>query len=94
MPDIAEKTFAVAEYFELEKTSRVRHEFVHGTLIEMPGEKKKANGIAGNCYFAMRQALKGKGQKIYEHDVRTMVEAGNIYRYPDLVVAPETTSTT
>lgn len=90
MPDVAEKTFAVAEYFELEKTSRVRHEFVHGTLIEMPGEKKKANEIAGNCYFALRQALKGKGQKIYEHDVRTMVEAGNIYRYPDLVVAPET----
>ena len=90
MPEVAEKILSDTEYFELEKTSQVRHEFVHGTLIGMPGEKKKANEIAGNCYFALRQALKGQGQEIYEHDVRVMVEAGNTYRYPDLVVAPET----
>jgi Uma2 family endonuclease len=34
---VAEKLLTAKEYLELEKDSEVKHEFVHGNLIEMPG---------------------------------------------------------
>ncbi len=86
---VAEKRYSVEEYLKLEATAEIRHEFVDGTLIPMPGESKIANVIAGNCYFSLRLAL-GEGQRIYTHDVRLAVRTGSVYRYPDLMVAPET----
>ena len=35
-----EKRYTVAEYFELEKHSTIRHEYYYGKLIAMPGESK------------------------------------------------------
>jgi Uma2 family endonuclease len=88
MVETKEKIYTVEEYFELEKTSDIRHEFVHGKLIPMPGESKNANKIAGNCYKQLIP-LEEKGFDIYIHNVRTMVEEKGIYRYPDVVVASE-----
>jgi len=90
MESIAEKTYSVKEYFDLEAQSEVRREYVHGTLIEMPGESKIANKISLNCAFALRKMLQSKGFEIYTHDVRLMIGDGNIYRYPDVVVVPTT----
>ncbi len=76
------------EYFELEKSTKIRHEFVHGKLIAMLGESRIANEITSNCLVALRTALKGKPYKVYTHDVRLIVRPEKIYRYPDLVIAP------
>lgn len=88
MTIVAEKIYTPEEYFELEKHSEERHEFVHGNLILMPGESKIANKITGNCYFYLRNLLENKGHDIFIEDVRLMVN-DQIYRYPDLVVASE-----
>jgi Uma2 family endonuclease len=87
--DTQEKRYTVAEYFELEKHSPIRHEFYYGKLIAMPGESKKANIIAGNCYITFRQSkpLKEQGFFVFIQDVRTIVKDDAIYRYPDVVVA-------
>jgi len=77
---------SVQEYFDLEKRSEIRHEYVHGALIPMPGESRLNNKIALNCYSAFRAQLKGTPCEIYTHDVRLVVEATRLYRYPDLVV--------
>jgi Uma2 family endonuclease len=57
---VAEETttrlYTVDEYLKLELTSEDKHEFVDGTLIETPGESKKANEIAGNSHIALRRA--------------------------------------
>ena len=87
MQAVQEKIYTVEEYFELEKTSEARHEFVNGTLIEMPGESKKANEIAGNLYILLKQLLKKRALKVYSHDVRVYVTDTH-YRYPDVVVSP------
>ncbi len=86
------RIYTVAEYFELEKHSEIRYEYHYGKLIAMPEESKQANRIAGNCEYAFRIHLKSKGYFTYRHDVRTIVKDGNIYRYPDLVVAPKSDS--
>jgi Uma2 family endonuclease len=82
--------YTVAEYFELEKNSEMRHEFYYGKLIEMPGESKQANLIANNILVEWQKPLKQKGYRTYLRDVKTQVKVKDIYRYPDLVVAPKT----
>jgi Uma2 family endonuclease len=88
---VAEKVYTIEEYFEIEKKSEERHEFVHGNLMPMPGESKIANKIVGNCYFFLRQFLYDKGYDIFVEDVRLRVDTFT-YRYPDLVVAAESDS--
>lgn len=83
---IAEKRYTVEEYFELEKNSETRHEFINGQLIAMSGESVNANLIADNCGYALRTMLKTQGYVIIRHDVRTIVEPGKKYRYPDVQV--------
>ncbi len=85
---IDQRLYTVAEYLELELVSEEKHEFVDGTLIEMPGESKKANEIAGNIYVALRLGLKKKPYKVYNHEVKLRTVPGRKYRYPDLMVAP------
>lgn len=84
-----EKLYSVAEYFELEKHSAIRHEYHYGKLIAMPGESKNANEIAGNCCVFFRQSLRKRGFRIFIKSVRTIVKDNKIYRYPDVVVADE-----
>ncbi|MEO6037003.1 MAG: Uma2 family endonuclease [Saprospiraceae bacterium] len=90
---IAEKKYSVEEYFELEKHSDIRHEFINGQLIAMSGESIIANRIAGNCGFYLEMVLRAKGYDIIRHDVRTVVEPGKKYRYPDVQVVNRKTIT-
>ncbi len=84
---IRDKTYTLEEYFELEKNSDIRHEFVNGKLIAMLGESVIANRIADNCGFNLRLHLNKKGYDTIRHDVRTMIKNGKLYRYPDVSVA-------
>jgi Uma2 family endonuclease len=83
------KEYTVEAYFELEKKADIKHEFVNGKLIPMPGESKQANLIASNCSRNLFSALDSKGYQVFQNDVRTIVKDRKIYRYPDVVVAPE-----
>ena len=85
----AEKTYTIEEYFELEKNSETRHEFYYGKLIEMPGESKTANKIANNILAEWRKPLLNQGFECYTHDVKAEIRLNKLYRYPDLVVTPE-----
>jgi Uma2 family endonuclease len=84
---VADKKYSVEEYFELEKTSEIRHEFINGELIAMPGESKKANKIARKIVRLLEDKINSKVFDIFNHDVRLMLE-NNRYRYPDIIVAP------
>lgn len=82
----AEKRYTAEEYFELEKNSDIRHEFINGQLIPIPGASIIANLIADNCGYILRTILKTQGYVIIRHDVRTIVEPLKKYRYPDVQV--------
>ncbi|QDK79445.1 Uma2 family endonuclease [Spirosoma sp. KCTC 42546] len=86
--EIQKRIYTVDEYLEFEKNSEVKHEFVDGILLEMPGESKKANIIAGSIYMALRLGLKGKPFEVYNHDVKLRTVPGRKYRYPDIMVVP------
>ncbi len=92
MIQAAEKLYTVEEYFELEKKSDIRHEYVYGKLIAMSGETKIANKIAGNCYKFFDNTLNNDVFETFIHDVKLMVDT-KLYRYPDLVIVPVTDDT-
>lgn len=84
--ETATRTYTVDEYLELELTSEDKHEFVDGILMEMPGESKKENEIAGNVYAVLRTALKQKPLDIFAHSVKLCTVPGRKYCYPDIMV--------
>ncbi len=87
--EISEKIYSVAEWLELEKHSEIRHEFYYGKLIPMAGEAKRANKIAKNILKLIDDPLIEKRFEVFSHDVKAEVVPNGIYRYPDLVVAPD-----
>ena len=66
--ETATRIYTVDEYLELELTSEDKHEFVDGLSIEIPGESRIANRIAGNIYNALRMGTKGKPFEVYNHE--------------------------
>ncbi len=87
---VEQRTYTVEEYLAFEETAELRHEFVDGHLVDMAGESKIANEIAGNLYLLLRAALKGQAFKVYNHEVKLKINEKRRYRYPDLMVVPST----
>lgn len=83
------KIYTVQEYFELEKTAEICHEFVYGKLERLEGDSKNANRIVLNIAFVLASFLEKKRLETFTHTVRLMIEQGRLYRYPDLVITPE-----
>ncbi len=86
--EIPEKLYTVKEWLEMEKKSDVRHEFYYGKLIPMAGESKQANLVSKNLLRKIELPLIEKNFETYVHDVKAEVVPNGIYRYPDVVVAP------
>ena len=85
---VEEKIYTVEEYFELERNSEVKHEFVEGQLIEMPGEKKIANKLALRLSVVLLGLLNDKVYDVFIQDVRLSTIKSKRYRYPDVMVVP------
>jgi Uma2 family endonuclease len=77
------------EYIQYELKSDIRHEYVNGELIDMPGESTTNNTIALNLAFVIKQQLKGTGYKPYTHDVKLRIPGEKTWFYPDLFVSAE-----
>ena len=72
------------EYLEFEKTSQVKHEFVHGQLFMMAGTSDRHNRIAGRIYAQVLAAESGSCRTFFaDMKVRTPDEIGY---YPDVPV--------
>ncbi|WP_019948100.1 Uma2 family endonuclease [Hymenobacter aerophilus] len=91
-PDYARR-YTVEEYFALEDTSDIRHEFYHGEIFpldspeNMAGGTKRHNMLIQNCVVALRGALRGRGCSVFAENVRTAVDENQHYNYPDVVVS-------
>ena len=89
--DISQRIYTVEEYFDIENTSEIRHEFENGILIPMPGETLDANEIAQNFIVSLQRILRKNGFRMFGHDIRTIVHERRLYRYPDVVVSASNT---
>jgi Uma2 family endonuclease len=80
------RRYSAEEYLALEEVSEVRHEFYRGEIFAKSGGIGFHNIVKQNCVISLRLALRGKGCRVYDEDVRLAVLAGELYTYPDVMV--------
>jgi Uma2 family endonuclease len=81
-----EKRMTVEEYIQYELQSEVRHEYIDGQLIEMPGEKKINNKVATFLTAYFFSFMEEKGYSIYSHDLKVSIPGGSRFYYPDWLI--------
>jgi Uma2 family endonuclease len=80
------KLYSLQEYFEIEKNSPIKHEYVYGEIFAMVGASLNHNRIAGAIYLQLEQQLVDSTCEALINDMRTRTH-NQIYKYPDVVVA-------
>lgn len=85
-PQSPTRRYTIEEYQALEEASEQRHEYFEGEVYAMSGATSRHNLIAQNCAFALRQAVRGKGCKVFLEGVQLAVQASQYYTYPDVMV--------
>ncbi len=78
---------SVEEYLEGERVSEVRHEYVDGQVYAMAGASADHNRIVTNVCGELRERLRGKRCEPFMADMKLKLPAGNVFYYPDLLVA-------
>jgi Uma2 family endonuclease len=79
-------TMSVTEYLEFEKTSEVRHEYVDGVLIPMPGTSRQHGNIVLNIVELLRPKARAKQCELQAIDIKTPTQNSR-YRYPDILIS-------
>lgn len=83
----AEKiTLTAEEYLAAERRAETKCEFLGGEIFAMSGGAHAHSAIATNLTIALGVALRGKGCRPLNSDMRLKVEATGLYAYPDLQV--------
>lgn len=83
---LAEKTYTIAEYLEIETQGEFRHEFINGEMIAMAGGTTNHNEIITNLCLLLKPSLRQQNGKVYTENVRLWIPEYNIFTYPDVMV--------
>lgn len=86
MSAVPEQYLSLQEYFALEETSEIKHEYYQGIIFAMTGATARHNFILANIISSLRPQLRGKRCSISPSDLRVKVEATGLYTYPDASV--------
>lgn len=74
------------DYLTAEETAEIKHEFVGGEIHAMAGASERHNRIAGNLFFHLRAATRGKPCRAFMADMKLRIGAGTTYYYPDAML--------
>lgn len=79
---------SVDEYLDGEMVSKIRHEYVGGTVYAMAGVSDAHNLITANLLTAIHHHLRGGPCRVFftELKVRLLIANEDIFYYPDLMV--------
>jgi Uma2 family endonuclease len=83
---LEKKLFTVEEYLELERNATEKSEYFQGEIFAMSGASFIHNEIFGNIFGELTTKLKGKTCRPYGSDLRTSVQIGNLFAYPDVSI--------
>lgn len=85
MKDHPQRHYTVGEYFAIEQSSDVKHEFYEGEIFAMAGASVSHNRIVGNVLAALNRELRGSDCEALGSDLRVQTPSG-LYTYPDVMV--------
>lgn len=83
------KTYSVSEYFSLEESGDVRHEFINGNLIEMSGASREHHKTCKNLLRILEDLLMSNGYEVYIENMKVKIPNENRYYYPDIFISKE-----
>lgn len=75
------------EFLQWERLQELKHEYVEGEIITVPGLSIKHNRIASNIHGRLWNFLQDKSCEVFSHDLRIAVKSKSSFFYPDVVVA-------
>ncbi len=75
------------EYLALEEAADNKNEYYRGEIFAMSGATKNHNRIALNMATVLNTQLENTPCEAFIGDIRVLVEAHDLYTYPDVVVA-------
>lgn len=85
-----DKLISEAAYFELEKQTDTRHEFIDGHVYAMVGGSFNHGTLIGSIAGEIRNHLKGKPCRVFSEGTKVKITANHgrepRYFYPDVVV--------
>ena len=73
-------------YLEAEISSQVRHEYVDGRLLEMPGASRTHSRIVKNILKALDDLCEAQNCELHAVDVKLQVGPSR-FRYPDIMIS-------
>jgi Uma2 family endonuclease len=73
------------EYFAVEATSSIRHEYYDGEIFAMAGASVRHNHISANVIATLRAHLRMSDYSAFGSDLRLRTPGG-LYTYPDVMV--------
>lgn len=80
-----QRHYCVDDYFAVEATSSIRHEYHNGEIFAMAGASVAHNDITANIVATLRLTLRETGCRAFGSDLR-LVTPGGLYTYPDVMV--------
>ena len=83
------KTYSVEEYFSIEESGEVRHEFINGNLIEISGASREHHFICQNILLAFLNSVKSLGFEVFIENMKIKIPNENHYYYPDIFITKE-----
>ncbi|MBN8766994.1 MAG: Uma2 family endonuclease [Thiobacillus sp.] len=75
-----------AGYLHREEAATGKHELVDGEIFAMAGASERHNRIAGNIFFHLRSATRGKTCRAFMADMKLRLASGSTYYYPDAML--------
>ena len=85
MGDAEQQRMTVEDYFRLEETSPIRHEYVSGEVYAMSGATARHNRIVGNIFAHLLPFARAGPCDAFMNDMR-LEAASHRYYYPDVMV--------
>lgn len=83
------KIYSVEEYFSIEKSGDVRHEYINGNLIAMSGASREHHFICQNILLAFLYSVKPQGYQVFIENMKIKIPNENQYYYPDIFITSE-----
>lgn len=74
------------EYLAFERASEERHEYADGEVFAMSGGTIAHSEITGNIYGELRNAVRPRGCRVLNGDMRIHIEATGRYVYADALI--------
>lgn len=70
---------SLQQYFELEATSEIKHEYYGGATYAMTGASARHNLIVANIIGLLHSQLRGSPCRVFPSDLRLKIEQTGLY---------------